>query len=129
MSSRSCQFCTPKIRLEIQLHLRLQVRHTEKYLMVSRCRSEDGSAAVLDHGDIQTCCMLVKSRCACNQGWTWHLPVLCLKLEKLTIPENPNKYSTRKNLIEIDLPCVIFHRKRPCVWLSLHHYISPNDDK
>ena len=77
--SRSlCQLCNAKFHLEIQLHLRLQVRHTEKYLMVSRCTSVgNGSAAVLDHGDIQTCCMLVKSRCPCNQGWTWHPPVLC----------------------------------------------------
>ena len=48
--SRSlCQLCNAKFHLEIQLHLRLQVRHTEKYL-VSRCLW--GTAgAVLDHGD------------------------------------------------------------------------------
>ena len=119
--SRSlCQHCTAKFHLEIQLHLRLQVRHTEKYLMVSRCRSVgNGCAPVLDHGEIQTCCILVKSRCPCNQGWTWHPPVLTL-FEKLTTPWNPNKYSTSKQPIQIAVPCVLFHRKRPYVWLSLH---------
>lgn len=38
---------------------------------------------------------------------------------ELTIPWNPNKYST-KQLLQIALPCGWFHPKRPCVWLSLH---------
>lgn len=37
-----------------------------------------------------------------------------------TIPWNPNKYSTSKQLLQIALPCGWFHPKRPCVWLSLH---------
>lgn len=127
--SRSlCQLCNAKFHLEIQLHLRLQVRHTEKYLMVSRCTSVgNGSAAVLDHGDIQTCCMLVKSRCPCNQGWTWHPPVLCWTIHNSL---KPKQVQHQQATVTNSLTLRMISSKTPvCLAFTTYHYISPNGNQ
>lgn len=116
--SRSlCQLCNAKFHLEIQLHLRLQVRHTEKYLMVSRCTSVgNGSAAVLDHGDIQTCCML-------------NLGVPATKVGRGTrqyFVEQVQHQATVTNSLTLRM---ISSKTPVCLAFTTYHYISPNGNQ
>lgn len=115
--SRSlCQLCNAKFHLEIQLHLRLQVRHTEKYLMVSRCLW--GTAA-------QQCWIMAIYRHAATK--------VGRGTRQYFVEDNslkPKQVQHQQATVTNCLALRMISSKTPvCLAFTTYHYISPNGNQ
>lgn len=102
--------------LEIQLHLRLQVRHTEKYLMVSRCLW--GTAA-------QQCWIMAIYRHAATK--------VGRGTRQYFVEDNslkPKQVQHQQATVTNCLTLRMISSKTPvCLAFTTYHYISPNGNQ